>query len=144
MDLLGSEPALNIKDESWRIYSRHAAHAPQYVGADAVIENCSITEGCEIYGTVRNSVLGAGVKVMPGATVVDAVIMDDCTIESGATVIYSILDSNVTVGKNSTVGRDRKDAKGITVIGTGIAVPADFDVADDKMISNSSDLKKEA
>jgi len=144
MDLLGSEPALNIKDESWRIYSRHAAHAPQYVGADAVIENCSITEGCEIYGTVRNSVLGAGVKVMPGATVVDAVIMDDCTIESGATVIYSILDSGVTVGKNSTVGRDRKDAKGITVIGTGIAVPADFDVADDKMISNSSDLKKEA
>ena len=144
MDLLGEDPALNIKDESWRIYSRHEAHAPQYVGSDAVIENSSITEGCEIYGTVRNSVLGAGVKVMPGASVIDSVIMEDCVIEENACVTYTILDSKVTVGKNSTVGKDRADAKGITVIGTGIAVPADFDVADDKMISNSSDLKKEA
>ena len=144
MDLLGADPALNIMDESWRIYSRHDAHAPQYVGADAVIENSSITEGCEIYGTVRNSVLGAGVKVMPGASVIDAVIMDDCVIGEGSTVIYSILDSKVTIGKNTTVGKDRKEAKGITVIGTGISVPADFTLADDKMIYNSSDINKEA
>ncbi len=144
MDLLGEEPALNIMDESWRIYSRHDAHAPQYVGSEAIIENSSVTEGSEIYGTVRNSVLGAGVKVMPGATVEDAVIMDDCVIEEGARVIYSILDSNVTVGKNAAIGKDRAEAKGITVVGTGIAVPEDFVIADDQMISNSSDLKKEA
>ena len=144
MDLLGAEPALNIKDESWRIYSRHDAHAPQYVGTDAVIENSSVTEGCEIYGTVRNSVLGAGVKVMPGAVVIDAVIMDDCVIEAGAKVTYSILDTRVTIGKNASVGKDRAEAKGITVIGTGITLPEGFVLADDKMISNSSDLVKEA
>lgn len=144
MDLLGAEPALNIMDESWRIYSRHDAHAPQYVGNDAVIENSSVTEGCEIYGTVRNSVLGAGVKVMPGAIVSDSVIMEDCVIAEGAKVEFSILDSGVTVGKSSVIGKAREDAKGITVIGTGISVPAGFVVADDKMISNSSDLTKEA
>lgn len=144
MDLLGDEPALNIMDESWRIYSRHEAHAPQYVGSEAVIENSSVTEGCEIYGTVRNSVLGAGVKVMPGAVVLDSVIMDDCVIEEGAKVEYAILDSGVTVGNSSVIGKPRKDAKGITVIGTGINVPAGFVVGDDKMISNSSDLTKEA
>ena len=144
MDLLGNDPVLNIMDESWRIYSRHDAHAPQYVGSEAVIENSSITEGCEIYGTVKNSVLGAGVKVMPGATVIDAVIMDDCVIDGNATVTYAILDSGVVVGKNATVGKDRKDANGIAVVGTGIAVPDGFVVADGAMISNSSDIKKEA
>ena len=144
MDLLGAEPALNIKDESWRIYSRHEAHAPQYVGADAVIDNSSVTEGCEIYGTVRNSVLGAGVKVMPGASVIDAVIMDDCVIGEGATVTYSILDSGVNIGNGASIGKARKDACGITVIGTGISVPDGFVLADGKMISNSSDLVKEA
>lgn len=144
MDLLGADPALNIKDESWRIYSRHDAHAPQYVGPDAVIENSSVTEGCEIYGTVRNSVLGAGVKVMAGAVVEDAVIMDDCVIGEGTKVVYSILDSKVKVGKNTCVGKARNEAKGITVIGTGIEVPDGYTLGDDKMISNSSDLVKEA
>ena len=144
MDLLGADPALNIKDESWRIYSRHDAHAPQFVGADAVVENSSVTAGCEIYGTVRNSVLGAGVKVMAGAVVEDAVIMDDCVIGEGAKIVYSILDSGVKLGKNASVGKARGEAKGITVIGTGIEVPDGFVLADDKMISNSSDLVKEA
>ncbi len=144
MDLLGENPALNIKDESWRIYSRHSTHAPQYVGDKAVIENCSITEGCEIYGTVKNSVLGAGVKVLEGASVVDSVIMDDCTIGEGATVTYSILDSGVSIGNAASIGECRCKATGITVIGTGISVPDGFKVGDNKMISNSSDLVKEA
>ena len=144
MDLLGKTPALNIKDESWRIFSRHKTHAPQYVGDAAIIENSSITEGCEIYGTVKNSVLGGGVKVMAGATVVDSVIMDDCVIGEGATVSYAILDSDVKVGKNAIVGKAREEAKGIVVIGTGISVPDGFCVKDDAMISNSSDLVKEA
>ena len=144
MDLLGKTPALDIKDESWRIYSRHAAHAPQYVGNDAIIENSSITEGCEIHGVVINSVLGTGVKVMPGASVIDSVVMDDCVIEEGASVCYSILDSEVTVGKYAKVGEKRSAANGIAVIGTGISVPERFTVADGKMISTAADLTKEA
>ena len=144
MDLLGEEPVFNLGDESWRIFSRHSAHSPQYVGKDAVIENSSITEGCDIYGTVRNSVLGSGVVVMPGAEVVDSVIMDDCVIEAGAKVYYSILDSDVTVGENTTVGKARAEAKGIAVVGTGIKIPAGTAVADGAMINNSSDLVKEA
>ncbi len=144
MDLLGKTPVLNIKDESWRIYSKHDAHAPQYVGENAVIENSSITEGCEIYGTVRNSVLGAEVKVMAGAVVEDAVIMENCVIGEGTKVVYSILDTNVTLGKDVTVGEDKATAKGIAVIGTGINVPDGTKVASDAMIYDSSDLVKEA
>ena len=144
MDLLGEEPALNLNDEAWRIYSRHTAHSPQYVGADASIVNSSITEGCDIYGTVKNSVLGSGVVVMPGAQVIDSVIMDDCVIGEGACVSYAILDSDVKVGKGCTVGKLREEAKGIAVVGTGITVPDGSTVDDGAMIYDSSDLVKEA
>jgi glucose-1-phosphate adenylyltransferase len=144
MDLLGADPVLNLNDESWRVFSRHSAHSPQYVGPDAKIENSSVTEGCDIYGTVINSVLGSGVVVMPGAKVVDSVIMDDCVIGEDAEVNYTILDSCVKVGKGCKVGCERQSAKGIAAIGTGIAVPDNMVVADGAMINNSFDLVKEA
>ena len=146
MDLLGDMPEFSVGNEEWRIYSRHDAHAPQYVGANALIDNSSITEGCQIYGTVRNSVLGAGVRVMEGAVVQDAVIMEDVVIGEGAVVKYSIIDERVTVGKNCVVGRSRADAKGITVIAAGLTVADGTDIADDMMISTQADInvKEEA
>lgn len=143
MDLLGNDPALKLNDEEWRIYARHETHSPQYVGANAVIDNSSITEGCEIYGTVRNSVLGSGVKVLEGASVIDAVILEDVVIGENSCVEYSIIDHGVTVGKNSSIGKPRKKAKGVTVIGAGICVPDGTVIGDNKMISDASDIKKE-
>ncbi len=128
MDLLGEKPIFSVSDESWRIFSRHGAEAPQFVGADAVIENASITAGCEILGTVRNSVLGPGVTVGAGAVVEDSVIFNDVHIGAGATVRYAILDGNVTVGAGATVGESRETASGIAVIG------ADCKVADGETV----------
>ena len=116
MDLLGETPRLDLGGESWRIYSRHEAHTPQFIGACAKVENSSITEGCEIEGTVINSVLGAGVKVAAGATVRDSVIMADVTIDEGAVVSYSIVDEGCRIGKNARVGHDRADGVEITVL----------------------------
>ena len=143
MDLLGAHPALNLSDESWRIYSRHSANAPQYVGEKAVIDNSSLTEACEIYGTVRNSVLGTGVKVLAGAVVEDSVIFDDVIIGENARVSYSIIDSDVTVGASAVVGKPKAEAKGITVIGTKIDVPFGAEIADAAMIYTEKDLNKE-
>ena len=84
MDLLGDKPVLDLSDESWRIFARHSASAPQFVGARAQVENSYITEGCEIYGTVKNSVVGPGVRVMHGAVVEDSVLMGDATVQPGA------------------------------------------------------------
>ena len=143
MDLLGEDPVLKLNDEEWRIYSRHEPHAPQYVGDNAVIENSSLTEGCEIYGTVRNSVLGSGVKVLAGAEVIDAVIMEDVVIGEGASVRYSIVDHDASIGAKATVGKAREEATGITVVGADIAIPEGCIIGDDKMLSNQSDVEKE-
>ena len=135
MDLLGETPAFSVTDEAWRIYSRHGAEAPQYVGKDAVIENSSITAGCEILGTVRNSVLGPGVIVEAGAVVEDSVIMNDVVIGKGAKVTYSILDANVTIGAHAAVGEDKATASGIAVIGADVKISDGATVEAGAMIS---------
>ena len=135
MDLLGETPVLNVSDESWRIYSRHHAEQPQYVGQTAIIDNCSITEGCEIHGTVKNCVLGSGVKIMYGAYVKDSVIMGDTVIGEGATVNYAILDEGVDIGAGCKIGAPQETASDITVIGTGVKVPSGTTVPDGQMIS---------
>ena len=135
MDLLGNPPVLSMLDENWRIYSRHGAESPQFVGKDATVINSSITAGCEILGTVKNSVLGPGVKVGEGAVVEDSVIFNDVHIESGARVSYSILDANVTVGAGATVGEARESGKEIAVLGAGVVVAEGQTVPAGAMIS---------
>ncbi|MBE6690800.1 MAG: glucose-1-phosphate adenylyltransferase [Ruminococcaceae bacterium] len=130
MDLLGEKPVLNLDDKSWRILSRHENAPPQIIGENGVVENSSITEGCAIYGTVRNSVLGENVQIMEGATVVDSVIMGDCIIHKDAVVEYSIIDRDVEIGEGARVGKAKDMAKGIAVLGEGMRVAANAVVAD--------------
>ena len=135
MDLLGDAPTFSLLDEAWRIYSRHSAQPPQYIAKGAVVENASVTAGCQIYGTVKNSVLGANVYVGKGAVIEDSVIMNDVSIEDGATVRYAILDEKVTVGKKATVGASRESGAEIAVIGADVTVKAGEVVAPGAMLS---------
>ena len=137
MDLLGANPELSLSEESWRIYSRHTAQPPQYISGDAIVENASVTAGCEIYGTVKNSVLGAGVYVGKGAVVEDSVLMNGVSVGDGACVKYSILDENVSIGKKATVGETRETASGIAVVGAGIAIADGQKVDAGAMISEN-------
>ena len=135
MDLLGDSPAFSLLDEAWRIYSRHSAQPPQYIAKGAVVENASVTAGCQIYGTVKNSVLGANVYVGKGAVVEDSVVMNDTVIEDGATVRYAILDEKVIVGKKATVGASRESGAEIAVVGADVTVKAGEVVAPGAMLS---------
>ena len=135
MDLLGEDPVLSLAEESWRIYSRHTAQPPQYISDEATVVNSSVTAGCEIYGTVKNSVLGAGVYVGKGAVVEDSVLMNGVRIGDGATVQYSILDENVTIGSSCTVGAARADGAEIAVVGASIEISEGKSVPAGSMIS---------
>ncbi len=143
MDLLGETPALNLDDEEWRVYARHEAHAPQFVGQSAVIDNSSITEGCEIFGTVRNSVIGAGVTIEKGAVVCDSVILENVVVRSGAQVNYAIIDSGTTIGADAKIGETDAGASEICVIGADINVPDGTVIGKGAMISRANDINKE-
>ena len=130
MDLLGDRPELPLKDKAWRILSRNDALPPHFVGQGAVINNSVITEGCEIYGTVINSVLSAGVVVERGAVVRDSVILGNVTLKADSVVDYSIIDSDTVVGKGATVGKAMGVSEGITLVGGGLNIPSGAEIPD--------------
>ena len=135
MDLLGARPELSLNDESWRIFSRHYAASPQYVGDEALIDDSIITEGCVVEGTVINSVLGSGVKVCRGAVVKDSVLMGDTVVSEGAAVNYSIIDTEVTVCAGAVIGEAKETASGIAVLGRGVKIAEGARIAAGEMVS---------
>lgn len=141
MDLLGEHPSLSLKDGSWRIYSRNYAEPPHYVGPKAVVSNSIVTEGCEIYGTVINSVLSGGVVVEPDAVVKDSVIFNNTVIKQGAEVCYSIIDCDVTVDCCAKVGKEKSEAAGLTLVGADLLVKSGS-VIPDNVIADKDYLDK--
>lgn len=137
MDLLGENCKLSLSNKQRRVFSRTNAEPPQYIGTDAKIINSLITEGCEIDGTVENSVLFSGVVVEKGACIRDSVVMNGVIVKKGATVDYSIIDSEVVIGAGASIGKEIKSSKGITVIGEGIEISAGTVIEDDVMVNDA-------
>ena len=138
MDLLGDNPEFNIHDKKWRIFSRNYAEPPHFVGDDANVSNSIVTEGCDIEGTVQNSVLSTSVIVEKGAIVKDSIIMSGTVIKAGAVVNYSIIDSNSVISENAVVGEPKGTAKGIAVIGSELCVGSGVTIPSGAMINNDS------
>lgn len=129
MDLLDEQPAFDVADASWKIHSRNPLAPPEYLGEKADVKNSMIALGCEIYGSVENSVLSSNVVIEEGAVVKDSVIMSGTHVRSGAIVNYSIIDEDVVVGEKAVIGEDKTIAKGIAVLGRNICVGAGASVA---------------
>ena len=135
MELLGLNPVFNLYDRHFRIFSRSDARLPQYIGHNANIVNSLITEGCEIHGTVINSVLSGGVYVAPGAVVRDSVIMSDTRVLDGATVDYSIVDGNTVIGLGATIGEAYSPDAKITLVGGELDISANTVVPAGSMVN---------
>lgn len=125
MDLLKDPPEFDLTDPRWKIYSRTPVMPPHFIADDAVVQNSMVTEGCEIDGTVRDSVLFAGVTVEAGAIVEDSVIMPGTRIESGAVIRRSIISENCVIGKNCQVGEAEGD---IALVGQSTTLPEGYAV----------------
>jgi glucose-1-phosphate adenylyltransferase len=105
MEVLDPEHSgINLFDESWKIYSRNSGMTGHRIGENASVQNSMITDGCNIRGTVKHSILFSGVTVEEGAVVEDAVVMGNTTIRSGAVVQHCIVAEDVTVGENAKIG----------------------------------------
>ncbi|MBQ6979974.1 MAG: glucose-1-phosphate adenylyltransferase [Clostridia bacterium] len=122
MDLLGDKPNFDINDSSWKIQSRSPLAPPHYIGENAKTVNSIIMSGCEIFGSVENSVLASGVIVKKGATVKNSIIMAETVIGENSVVDYSIIDENTVIGKDCRIGESKENAKGITVLGRDLCV----------------------
>lgn len=80
MDLIKDEPELNLGDKDWRIYSRSAIMPAHYMGRHGSAVRSIVTEGCDVDGAIRHSVLFAGVTIGEGAEVSDSVVLPGARI----------------------------------------------------------------
>ena len=104
MDLLNKQNGLDLDDRSWRIYTEDVSALPAYIGPNADVDRIYITQGCELEGEVKSSVLFTNTVVAEGASVVDSVLMPGVKVEEGAVVTRALVASGVKIGKGAVVG----------------------------------------
>ena len=138
MDMLSST-LINLYDPDWPIRSKSPIKPPHYAGPDSKINHSIVTEGCEIYGEVDNSVLSSSVTVGRGAQVFYSILMPGSRVEDGAVVKYAIIGENTVVRAGARVGADPDGSENwnVATCGPGIEIGAGATVKAGAMIYDS-------
>jgi len=147
MELIDIIPVFNLYEEYWRIYTKSDTLPPQYIADTAKIDKSIISEGCEIYGEVYDSVIGAGVIVGKGSVVRNSIIMKGTSIGENCTVNKAIIAENVVIEKNCNIGvgddsPSRLDPKiyafGLATIGENSFIPSNVNIGKNTAISGKT------
>ena len=85
------------------VFTKIRDDMPTLYGLDSQVRNSLIADGCVIEGTVKNSVLFRGVKVLKGAVVENSIIMQDSVVMENSEVQYVTSDKKVTVEAGKTL-----------------------------------------
>ena len=117
MDLLDHRTELDLMSDDWKIYTESANILPQYIGPDAEISNSSITEGCEVYGKVIHSVIGANAKSGKGAEIIDCVVNPGVVIGENAKLVRCVVEDDIKVAGGAVFGS--ADSEHIELVAKG-------------------------
>ena len=107
-----------------------------------------IGEGSEIYGEIRNSVIGAGVKVGKGSVIRDSIIMANTTIGENVIIDKSIVAENVVIGDGVQLGIGQEApsklnagiyAFGLVTVGEDSSIPSGVKVGKNTAISGETE-----
>ena len=125
MDLLGRTPKLDLANPQWPIHTA-AYRGPSARVIVGTIEDSLLGEGCIVDDAViRRSILGRGVRVLPGAEVEESVVMDHTTIGAGARLRRVIADRFNLIPDGARIGLEPAEPRqgsadpGITVLPRG-------------------------
>ncbi|MEA4815351.1 MAG: glucose-1-phosphate adenylyltransferase [Lachnospiraceae bacterium] len=133
MELIGICPEFNLYEDFWKIYTNFDHQPPQYTGETAVVRKSFVSEGCEVYGEVYNSILGQSVTVSKNAVVRDSIIMKDTFIGEGSYIERCIIDEESVVENGVKIGIGENVPNfdkphiyntGITVVGEKTYIPS--------------------
>jgi len=129
MDLISANPAFNLYNRDWPIYTLQDAWPPaRFVGGTEGVTGHAvesmISGGVLVAGSVERSVLSPGVMVGRNARVEGCVLLDGVRIGQDAAVRNAILDKNVVVPDGFRLGYSAADASlpRVTMTADGIRV----------------------
>ena len=137
MELLGKDPEFQLRgDKKETIYARNSALPSSYIDDDAKIVDALVAEGCEVYGTVKHSVISIGCTIGKNAVVEDAVVMPGVVIEDGAIVRNCILGEGSKVCKHAVLGGQfaEGEAREISVTSKDAVIEANAVVKPGEMV----------
>jgi glucose-1-phosphate adenylyltransferase len=97
MSLLDRDTKNKLFDKERPIYTKERDDMPTLYGPESDVKNSLVADGCEIKGTVENSILFKGVKIEAGAVVKNSILMQDTVIGEGTKINYIIADKNVNI-----------------------------------------------
>lgn len=102
MALLKPEVREDLFNPERPIYTKVKDEVSARYGAEAHVKNSMLADGCEINGTVENSILFRGVTVAKDAVIRDSILMQGVTVGAGCVLDHVILDKGATIrdGRN--------------------------------------------
>lgn len=86
-----------------KIYTKVKDSSPTIYSNDAKVVNSLIADGCEVNGTVENSILFRGVKVEKGAVIKNSIVMERGQVQENSQLCYAITDKNVIIRPNRVI-----------------------------------------
>ncbi len=112
MELIGIEPALDLYDSNWPIFSYQTQSPPAKFVFDEPSRRGEaiasiVSAGCIISGaSVKRSVLFSNCRVRSYASIEDAVILPDCEINRHCRIKNAIIDRGTIIPQAMEVGVD--------------------------------------
>ena len=103
MALLQPEVRNDLFNPKHPIYTKVKDEVSAKYGENAVVRNSMLADGCQIDGTVENSIVFRGVSVKKGAVVKNSILMQGVSIGENCLMDHVILDKGVTVRESRTL-----------------------------------------
>lgn len=103
MKTLKSEVRNDLFYRSGKIYTKTKDSVPAVYREKSSVKNSLIADGCDINGTVENSILFRGVVVKEGAVIRNSIVMENGVIEKNANLGYTITDKNVVITEDRRI-----------------------------------------
>jgi len=155
MDLINPNSGLNL--EHWKIRTNPIEEEmkrdriPTYLASRARVSNSIISQDCQIFGEVVNSIISPGVIISEGARVIDSVVMHDTFIGENTTLRKTIVDKNSYIGDNCFIGYGNASTpnkrypkhinSGITVIGKAARIKPNIKISRNCLVFYGVDFK---
>ena len=150
MDILAEPPAFDLRDNSWKIYSRNPVKPPHYIAKSASVKNCCVTEGCNVYGSISHSILFEGVTVEKGAVIEDSIVFPGAVIKENAHIKKAVIGEDAIIGKNCVIGdentlSDMYESQyctgGISLIGGAVELLDNVKIGTNSMVTETVKCK---
>ncbi|MGL6120810.1 MAG: glucose-1-phosphate adenylyltransferase subunit GlgD [Fusobacteriaceae bacterium] len=99
MDLLNGEVKDELFESERTVFTKRKDTPSTIYKNGSLVENSLISNGCQIRGTVKNSIIGRRVKIDSGAVVENCVIMQGSHIKAGAVLHSVIMDKDNVINE---------------------------------------------